>query len=150
MSESESGDSAPGRYYCLKCGRKHREDSMIGSFHHAPLDHRKSNLSPEAIAIGIAFHRATGDRRRPEATAEEIREEFEALGFDEQFPSLDVEGRLKTWRDEHLIGDSRHTGKHWYMFLANRRHIESVGLSAQSFHSWSKRYSRALKESNHR
>ena len=150
MSEGQSAGVAPGHYYCLKCARKHREDSTIGSFHHARLDPRKSNLSAEAVAIGIAFWRATGDRRRPEATFTEVRDEFEALGFDEQFPALDVESRLEKWAAEGLIGDSRHTGKHWFMFLANRYHIQSVGLSPDSFRLWSKRYSKAFERANHR
>jgi len=129
-----------GRFFCLKCRREHNRGSNIGSFHHYELDVEREGFAPEVVAVGIAFVIASEDRRRPEATLKEIQQEYEALGFPGQFPDVDVEAKLRGWVDRRMIGDARHTGKHWYLFLSNRTTSPGQDRSPGSFHSWMKRY----------
>lgn len=132
-----------GRFHCLKCGRKHNRSSDIGSFFHYGLDVEREGFEPEEAAVGVAFVEASKDRRRPDATIDEIESEFERFGFDEQFPALNVESMIREWKDQGLIGDVRHSGKHWFLFLANRRKIGNE-RSPASLHNWMKNYANEL------
>lgn len=143
-----STDTTEGRFHCLKCGRRHNRGSDIGAFHHRPLDVERKGFDPETAAVGIAFVNAAADRRRPEATAEEIRQLFEQQGFREQFPGLDIEAIVRSWKGQGLIGDARHSGKHWYLFLANRRTAVGADRSPESFHLLMKRFASELERAN--
>ena len=132
------------RFHCLKCGRKHNQGSDVGAFHHHGLDVGREGFDPETVAVGIAFVKAAEDRRRLAATIDEIEAEFEEFGFDEQFPGVDVESVVRDWKDRRLISDVRHSGKHWFEFLANRGTPRGEDRSPDSFRVWMKNFANAF------
>lgn len=133
-----------GRFHCIKCGRKHNRSSDVGSFHHHGLDVEREGFEPEEVAVGVAFVNASEGRSRPDATIDEIEAEFEAAGFDEQFPGVDVEEMVREWKEIGLVGDVRHSGKHWFGFLANRHVPRRADRSPESFHLWMKKIASEL------
>ena len=139
-----------GQFHCLQCGRKHNRNSDIGGFHHAELDVEKEGFEPKEAAVGISFVRAASERRKPTATLEEIEQSFQNLGFDEQFPITSVEEIITDWNNSGSIGEDRHSGKHWFIFLANKYEINAIGRSPKSLHIWMKKYSTALEKTRKR
>lgn len=108
-------------YYCIKCGRPHREDSGAGRAHKA-LDPTFDylNFTPEEFAVGLAMARASQDTHSGNTAAlGDVEMYFKELGFREQFPNLDVERMLNEWADDHIIGRDKYSGRQWYDFLAN-------------------------------
>ncbi len=129
-----------GQFHCVKCERKHNRSSMIGSFHHFELDHEEKDLEPEEVAVGVAFIKAQEDRRWPAATVEEIADQFDGLGFREQFPGVNVGDVVSDWFDSGLISDERHTGKHWFLFVANGWVPKNADRSPEVFHTQMKHF----------
>lgn len=139
-----------GRFHCLKCGRKHNRSSDVGSFHHRSLDVEREGFDPEEVAVGIAFVKASEGRSRPDATVDEIESKFKEFGFHEQFPGLDVESMIQQWKDRGMIGDVRHSGRHWFGFLANRRTPRGEERSPELFHIWMKKFANQFERANQR
>lgn len=141
MSDRERG----GRFHCLKCGRSHNRNSTIGSYHHRNLDPEKEGFDIKEVAVGVAFINAIRPgRHKPSATVGEIEAKFvKGFEFDEQLPNVSVEDQLREWEDDGLIGEGRHSGKDWYIFLANRRR-RSDRRSPESLFLLMKQYAKNL------
>lgn len=137
---AKTAQENPGRFHCLKCGRKHNRSSDIGSFHHRGLDVGREDFEPETVAVGIAFVNAAEGRNVLRATIDEVEEQFQELGFDNQFPGADVEAEIQDWKQRGMVGDVRHSGRHWFEFLANRRTPRGEKRSPDSFRIWMKNF----------
>lgn len=139
-----------GRFYCLKCSRYHNRSSTIGSFHHFGLDANQKGLTPEEVAVGIAFVKASEKRNQPRASVQEIKSTFRSLDFDTQFPDLDIEQQLRDWKEIGVIGDVRHSGKHWFEFLANTYVPTGADHSPKAFHEIMKQFTHEYDQSKKR
>lgn len=127
------------KYYCIKCGRNHRESSQIARKHVGISPNRFLNMDPKLIAIGIAMKTAIPDHGiKPDAAKKQIIQNWQKLGFDDQF-DVNPTTLLKTLDRENLISHGRHSGKSWYGFLANDWST-TYGLSPSRYHRIIKNY----------
>jgi hypothetical protein len=110
--------------------------------------HKKGyEFPPEEVALMVAMRHAMEGRTRPEAPKEDIVAAWDELGFRDQF-STSAAAMLKDLADANLIGDVRHSGKHWYHFLDNRSQFKDI--HPETYRILSKEYHRRFMQAQKR
>lgn len=139
-NQIEDVEDSNAMYYCLKCDRKHRQLSSIGSWHSAlqrpELEERgfrapRSRPAPPLFAAAVALGLARREADLSEVRVSEVEDVWADEGFDEQF-WMNADDALRALKDEYgAVIRRRHSGDEWVMFEAD--HALQLKHAAQEY-----------------
>lgn len=131
-------------WYCIKCGRNHREGSHVAWQHGRLRADLRADFEPETVAVGVAMAAAAERSRTGNSAARgRIAEEWDDLDLERAFPGIDLDEELRDLKRRGLIGRTRHSGREWFEFLANegrRGKVTSPRLFGQIMKGYLREY----------
>lgn len=92
-----------------------------------------SMLSEPALAVGIAFAKATDKHRHPRTTTDEVVETFEELGFRKAYTDVNIENIIRHWDASGLIASHKEPTSHWYGFIDTDNPSDTYGCTPKEF-----------------
>jgi hypothetical protein len=143
MSAKTAQQDSEGMYWCIKCGKRHRRNSSIGSWH-SPLerpDLEESNLSrsrrskpdKSTFAAAIALALELEERDASEVKFEHYQQRYRDEGFDELRNARDAIYSLRDdWNDVIV---RRHSAHEWLAFEATGNDAMRLRDAARNYKS---------------